>query len=137
MEGPFLVSNKVVDLEPITRDLCGTFLMECQNRGLKVRVTHTLRTMDEQAHLYSQGRQVPGSIVTNAKPGQSPHNWGMAFDICFDGKTLRECFPSETDPRWEELGKIGEAQGLAWGGRWKSFKDRPHFERPSWKTLTA
>jgi hypothetical protein len=39
------------------------------------------RTMEEQAALYAKGRtKQPGKIVTKAKPGQSYHNYGLAFD---------------------------------------------------------
>ena len=38
------------------------------------------RTMEEQAALYAKGRTSGDRIVTKAKPGESYHNWGMAFD---------------------------------------------------------
>ena len=39
------------------------------------------RTMEEQAALYAKGwTKQPGKIVTKAKPGQSYHNYGLAFD---------------------------------------------------------
>ena len=38
------------------------------------------RTMEEQSGLYAKGRTKPGKIVTKAKPGQSYHNYGLAFD---------------------------------------------------------
>ena len=38
------------------------------------------RTMEEQAGLYAKGRTKPGKIVIKAKPGQSYHNYGLAFD---------------------------------------------------------
>ena len=38
------------------------------------------RTMEEQAELYAKGRTKAGKIVTKAKPGQSYHNYGLAFD---------------------------------------------------------
>ena len=38
------------------------------------------RTMEEQAALYAKGRTAGGKIVTKAKPGQSYHNYGLAFD---------------------------------------------------------
>ena len=38
------------------------------------------RTMEEQAKLYAKGRTSGGKIVTKAKPGQSYHNYGLAFD---------------------------------------------------------
>ena len=36
--------------------------------------------MEEQAALYKIGRSVKGKIVTNARPGESYHNYGLAFD---------------------------------------------------------
>jgi hypothetical protein len=38
------------------------------------------RTMEEQAALYAKGRTTSGKIVTKAKPGESYHNYGLAFD---------------------------------------------------------
>jgi peptidoglycan L-alanyl-D-glutamate endopeptidase CwlK len=46
-----------------------------------VRFAYTLRTIAEQNELYAQGRTKAGKIVTNAKGGQSYHNYGLAFDI--------------------------------------------------------
>ena len=106
------------------------------------RVTHTLRTLDEQLHLYAKGRkQTPDGwvvvdkklIVTKAKPGSSPHNYGAAFDICFAGPNP---YPDD-DALWLAVGEVGEMVGLAWGGRWVRFLDRPHFERPDWRVLRA
>ena len=94
--------------------------------------------MDEQAKLYAQGRALPGPVVTKAKPGQSPHNYGMAFDICF---TPGNPYPPEIDERWANIGQLGESLGLSWGGpNGKGDKftwDRPHFERPDWKLISG
>lgn len=105
-----------------------------------VRVTHTLRTFDEQMHLYQQGRKLvadewviaePAHIVTRARPGESAHNFGAAFDICVQGP-----HPYPDDPAlWEMYGHLGEGLGLVWGGRWPTLKDRPHFERSNWRAL--
>lgn len=38
------------------------------------------RSNERQAELYCLGRTLPGRIVTNAMPGQSFHNYGLAFD---------------------------------------------------------
>lgn len=48
-------------------------------------LTCTHRSNEEQNDLYAQGRTKPGKIVTNAKAGQSPHNFlpARAFDIAF------------------------------------------------------
>lgn len=128
------MSQRIEDLEPVTRAMCEKFLAGAAELGHAIRVTHTLRTMDEQAHLYAQGRTLPGKRVTNAKPGQSAHNYGMAFDICFIGKYP---YPPEDDPRWLQLGLFGESLGLSWGGpngKGDNFTfDRPHFERDGWR----
>lgn len=132
------MSSRIEDLEPITRDMCIRFLDEVKKLGIKVRITHTLRTLDEQAKLYAQGRTLPGPQVTKAKPGQSPHNWGMAFDICFEGKNP---YPPEADERWGTIGQLGESLGLSWGGpNGKGDKftfDRPHFERIDWRKASG
>ena len=132
------MSARIEDLEPQTQAMCLALLQDCEDEGIALRVTHTLRTMDEQAKLYAQGRTLPGPVVTRAKPGQSPHNYGMAFDVCFAGKTP---YPKETDPRWLKIGQIGEGLGLNWGGpngKGDRFTfDRPHFERKDWRQAAA
>nr|WP_295770097.1 M15 family metallopeptidase [Rhodoferax sp.] len=40
-----------------------------------------MRSCAEQDALYAQGRTAPGNKVTNAKSGDSNHNFGIAFDI--------------------------------------------------------
>ena len=54
----------------------------------KVRIAQGFRTFAEQDALYAQGRTKPGAKVTNAKGGQSIHNYGLAVDIVLiiDGK---------------------------------------------------
>lgn len=132
------MSARIEDLEPTTRAMCEDFLEVANDEGPLIRVTHTLRTMDEQAKLYAQGRTLPGPQVTKAKPGQSPHNFGMAFDICFVGKVP---YPPDKDPRWLKLGMLAESLGLSWGGpngKGDRFTwDRPHFERPDWKKASS
>lgn len=118
-------------LEPATRAMCQDFLQRCAMQTLAVRVTQTLRTIAEQDAYYAQGRTAPGKIVTQARGGQSAHNFGAAFDICFRGA---DPYPND-DALWNRVGAIGEETGLAWGGRWVHGTDRPHFENPHWKDL--
>lgn len=137
------MSARIDDLEPVTRGMCVKFLERAALAGINLRVTHTLRTLDEQLHLYAKGRVFrdgvwtvinAGAIVTKAKPGQSPHNYGLAFDVCFAGA---DPYPDVDDPRWELLGVIGEECGLDWGGPLgagdKFTFDRPHFQRGNWR----
>lgn len=88
--------------------------------GHPIRLTSTFRSSEEQDKLYAQGRTTPGSIVTNAKGGESAHNFGVAFDVVF----VNEGY----DGPWDLVGKFGKLLGFTWGGDWKKFVDRPHFE---------
>ena len=99
------------------------FSTECQKQGIAILVTQGLRTIAEQNALYARGRTAPGPIVTNARGGQSLHNYSCAFDICF----LINKKASYSGP-WDKVGAIGEKIGLEWGGRWKGFVDKPHFQ---------
>lgn len=102
--------------------MAGVFLAKCAKAGLPLLITQTLRTKAEQDKLYAQGRTAPGKIVTNAKGGDSFHNYGVAFDVCFF-VNKRASYTGD----WEKIGKIAESIGLEWGGRWSKFVDKPHF----------
>ena len=82
--------------------------------------------MAEQQKIYDQGRSAPVDIVTNAQPGDSYHNWALAFDVVPRAyKSLPNWNPS--GPYWKTLGAIGRSLGLEWGGDW-SKPDLPHFQ---------
>jgi peptidoglycan L-alanyl-D-glutamate endopeptidase CwlK len=107
-----------------------------------VRFTHTLRTIAEQDALYAQGRTTPGKKVTNAKGGQSYHNFGMAIDICLiiDGKEaswdISKDFDKDGISDWMEIVTIFKSRGWEWGGDFKSIKDAPHFQKTFGFTTT-
>jgi peptidoglycan L-alanyl-D-glutamate endopeptidase CwlK len=42
---------------------------------------------------------------------------------------------SATAPVWQKVGKLGEAAGLEWAGRWKRFREFPHFQHPRAKSV--
>jgi len=111
------------NLFPLVRRKMETLVKICEIVGMPIVVTDTYRSPSEQEALYAKGRNAPGSIVTNARAGQSYHNWQCAFDVAFrEGARITYHGP------WEKIGAIGEALGLEWGGRWQSFPDRPHFQ---------
>lgn len=99
--------------------------------GVEVLVTQGLRTWEEQDALYAKGRTVEPIgkkfIVTNAKGGQSYHNFGLAFDIVVLDAIGK--FDWNVDhPGWAAASKAGKSVGLEWGGDWKGFKDVPHYQ---------
>lgn len=115
-------NTKILDgLIPALQAKANALMDECAQAGFPIRITSGLRTWEEQEKLYAQGRSAPGPVVTNAKPGMSWHNWGRAFDFCFDHKD-----PFGRHP-WTKVGEMGEVMGLEWGGRFAS-PDRPHFQ---------
>jgi peptidoglycan L-alanyl-D-glutamate endopeptidase CwlK len=129
-----MASRKIEDLHSALQPICKAFLEECGSAGVNAFITHTYRSDDEQNALYAQGRTKPGRKVTNAKAGQSAHNFTVAgipaskaFDIAIknDDGSLNWDTAHED---WRKAGMIGVALGLNWGGAWKSFKDYPHFE---------
>lgn len=127
---------KLDALEPDFREIAEKIVAEASDAGIKLVVTGTRRTIAEQDRLYAQGRTAPGQKVTNAKGGQSPHNFGLAFDFCpLDGNGK----PNWNAPRsvWSKVGEIAEAKGMTWGGHFKSILDLPHIEHPRWREVRA
>lgn len=124
-------SRKVEDLHPKVAELCRTFIDRCKNEGIDVLITSTYRDKESQDALYAQGRTKPGAKVTNAKAGQSWHNWRVAFDVVplVHGKAVWD-----DEALWRKLGQIGQEVGLEWGGAWK-FQDKPHFQYTGGLTL--
>jgi peptidoglycan L-alanyl-D-glutamate endopeptidase CwlK len=93
--------------------------------GHPVRIVEGYRSLERQAELYAQGRTTPGPKVTNAKPGYSWHNYGLAVDFVFKKEGY-----NASDKLWKTLGAIIERHGFEWGGSpdWikAGFNDRPH-----------
>ena len=131
------MSRDVNALADAIRPLCLQFLDRCTAQGFPVFVTQTRRTMDEQAALYAQGRTTPGKVVTNAKPGTSAHNFGLAFDIAWRTAEGGVTWDAPEPDGWEMVGAIGTDLGLVWGGDFSRFPDRPHFEMAGWRTVAG
>lgn len=114
-------------------------------KGVRLRFTHVLRTFEEQNALYAQGRTKKGKVVTNAKGGQSFHNYGLAVDICIlvdtdkNGTFETASFDPLKDwdgdriADWQEVVAVFKKYGWEWGGDWR-FKDLPHFQKTFGKT---
>ena len=120
-------------------------------KGVRLRFSYTLRTFAEQDSLYAIGRTKPGKKVTNAKAGQSYHNYGLAFDIVLlydkdgDGNFEEASWDMKRDgdrdgiADWLEVTRLLQMRGwqngfISNGKKW----DFPHFQLkgiPHWKTL--
>lgn len=122
-------------LQAALRDGCAKWATTYPARPVPF-LTCAYRTPARQNELYAQGRTAPGSRVTNARGGQSPHNFrpSFAFDVAFkrgDGaldwsKVLFKDFAAL-------LATI--APGVEWGGHFRKLSDSPHFQLRLWTQL--
>ena len=82
--------------------------------GYEIRIGEVERTIEQQKIYVQTGR---------SKTMNSNHLKKCAADLHFV-KADQLCYPQELGDYWETLDPIN-----SWGGNWKSFKDKPHFER--------
>lgn len=101
------------------------FVDACKAEGIDVLIYCTFRSHDEQDSLFRIGRTIPGDKVsiirpmglkvTNARGGESWHNYGSAFDFVplVHGKAAWN-----DSALYAQCGAIAESVGLEWAGRW-------------------
>lgn len=118
-----IISSLDTSMHSLAREMVASAAQE----GIQLRITSGYRSPSSQDKIYQQGRTVEGPVVTNARPGYSKHNFGVAFDVApiKDGKVY---YPNDT-ALWKRIGQIGKSLGLKWGGDW-SKPDLLHFEHP-------
>ncbi len=112
-------------LHPRLRALAQRLVLECNARGLPVLVTDGFRSRAEQDALYARGRTAPGKIVTRVRWPDSAHCWGVAFDYC---RNVPGREYDDRDDFFARVAEIAKPWGLAWGGDWKNFPDKPHLQ---------
>lgn len=110
-------------------------------------LTDTFRSDQEQEELFFIGRDKTGKIInkgiikTNARAGQSPHNYNpsFAFDIAFIGLNKKLDWNPDLFKKFAEI-ITSDFPNVVWGFDWNGNKikdkndfDRPHFELRSWK----
>jgi peptidoglycan L-alanyl-D-glutamate endopeptidase CwlK len=71
--------------------------------------------------------------ITNARPGESPHNYNpsFAFDIAFVRNRKLDWSPKYFKAFADIIKGINS--DIVWGGDWVRFKDAPHFELKNWR----
>lgn len=156
------MSRAISELTDSCREKLGELIQLCEKHGVEFIVTFTSRTLEEQHALYCQGRQ-PLELVNQGraalgwapiteKQNRRPVTWTIrskhvvdeqnpkarAFDVAIvkDGKVtwdLKADFDKDGISDYLEVGHLGEAVGLKWGGRFVNSKGKPipdyaHFE---------
>ncbi len=129
-----LNSQRLVRVHPKLAELGLRMVDLCAQAGAAILITQGLRTWQEQDALFAQGRTMPGKIVTNARGGESWHNFGLAFDIVVLDSVGKADWDT-AHPGWTRGAAIGKSLGLEWGGDWEKFKDLPHFQHTGDLTL--
>ena len=119
--------RRIQTLHPLIRCDVAKMINQAQKElGVKFRVSQALRTIAQQDALYAKGRTAPGKKVTNARGGSSYHNYGLAIDVAVIKENGQVKWKG---PEYKNLSNIASQYGFAWGGNWKSFKDKPHFQK--------
>ncbi len=126
-------------------DVAVSYIRVCNDveriTGLRIRCQEGRRTFETQAEYYAQGRTTlgpeasparpMGRTITNAKPGESLHHYGVAIDSCWVGLDpyLQMLAPAKAGFLWKEYGRIAKAHGFEWGGDFRTIVDRPHIQK--------
>ncbi|WP_342042039.1 M15 family metallopeptidase [Bacillus sp. OTU2372] len=122
------------ELNPIVKERTEQLIQQAAKKGIVVVITDSFRSAEDQDELYEQGRTTDGNIVTNAKGGESYHNYGLAIDFALETPSGDVIWDREYDRNgngkadWAEVVKMAKTLGFEWGGDWKGFKDYPHLE---------
>ena len=119
------MSRDIKLLHPKLRNVIPLIVAQCETRGLNICITDGFRSQAEQDRLFAQGRTTNGNIVTNARYPNSAHNWGVAFDFCRNVVGMEY---NDDDNFFKRVADIAKPYGLAWGGDWKNYVDKPHLQ---------
>jgi len=95
-----------------------------------------LRSHEQQAEYYAQGRTTPGKIITWAQPGCSFHQFGLAADFVLDGDErpgvqwswdIKKDVNADGRRDWEQMAELAQSVGLESGWFWRMV-DAPHVQ---------
>ena len=126
---------------PIIRQELEQYYIECNNllpKGVRLRFAYVYRSNKEQDALFNQRPK-----VTNARGGQSIHNYGLAFDIVIlrdkDNNGTFESIDWDINSEYfKTVVMYFKSKCYEHGGDWKKFKDYPHFQKSfgyTWQQL--
>lgn len=151
-----MASRDLIDLQPHVAEAARAHLEACADAGIDLLIYCTLRDAQEQALLFQKSRtedqirrkhdQLVGDFpqlaallepptpineakATNAGPGESYHQYGLAYDCVplVGGKAVWKTTGEELR-LWQKVGQLGKQVGLEWAGDWQRFREFPHFQ---------
>lgn len=150
------MSRALKDLHPIVRAKTEALLQLCIEKKIKIIITQTLRSAEEQAAFYARGRKPLATVnALYAKAGLAPitdkenksivtkaatiensfHGYGLAIDFAvlgLDGKTIlwdpNKDLDNDGVSEYHEVAKLAESLGFEAGINWSSMPDAPHLQ---------
>lgn len=115
------MSSQLDTLDPAIRPFASDLYDLARSQGLYARITSTRRSHAQQEVLYRR-YQEGLSRYPAAVPGNSAHEYGLAFDMVI------------SDPGYQRgAGKLW----VSWGGVYGNEEDPIHFEYPSWRRVAG
>lgn len=119
--------SRLVQVNPLLAQKIRALAALLADEGIQLRVTQGLRSWNDQAALYAQGRTVPGKVVTNAPPGYSWHQFGLAVDVVPIDQSGQPDW-NANHPSWKRIVALGESLGMVSGSTFVHCPDNPHFQ---------
>ena len=127
------MSTALNDLRPEFRRIAVEVLAQLVEAGIAVAIVTTGRTQKEQDAAFARGA---------SKVHHSRHQDGMAIDLCpfetWDLAGPDKLQWNASNPAFKTIGRIGERNGLRWGGRFGESApgagdgwDASHLELPT------
>lgn len=122
------------EIHPVVEEQLDKLIQKTAELGIVIVITDGFRSSEDQDRLYQIGRSKEGNIVTNAKGGESYHNFGLAVDFAIKTPSGDVIWDMNYDGNgngisdWMEVVESAKSLGFEWGGDWAKFKDYPHLQ---------
>lgn len=121
-------------MHPVVKERVDRLIQQTAEKGIAIVITDGFRSAEQQNEIYAKGRTLEGNIVTNAKGGESYHNFGLAIDFAIETPAGDVLWDLNYDGNangqsdWLEVVETAKALGFEWGGDWREIKDYPHLQ---------
>lgn len=121
--------KNIITLHPAAQGAARHMIMVLQDLDFDARVISGTRSYAEQNTLYRLGRfGSDAEKVTNARGGQSNHNFGIAWDIGLFGNGKYLTSDRAYKAAAAAVLSAEHLDDVEWGGDWVSFPDFPHYQ---------
>lgn len=113
--------------DPLIKQFAQKLQNELRSQQVPMIVSECYRSRSDQQKALAAGR-------SRAKPGLSPHQYGLAVDVVHAVRGWEL-----TRKEWGIVGALGKEQArrmglkVTWGGDFKSLYDPAHWELEDWK----